>query len=63
MVLEGGSSLLNQFLEFIRRAIELRRDAGTSWDGWDILRAREDHTVVTHGSKVRLEQNRDAPEG
>ena len=48
----------NQFLEFIRRAMELRRAAGTSWDGWDIWRAREDHTLVAQGSKVRLEQNR-----
>ena len=47
----------NQFLEFMRRAMELRRASGTSWEGWDVWRAREDHTLVAQGSKIRLEQS------
>ena len=47
----------NQFLEFMRRAMELRRASGTSWEGWDVCRAREDHTLVAQGSKIRLEQS------
>ena len=49
----------NQFLEFMRRAMEHRRATGTSWDGWDIWRAREDHTLVAQGSRIRLEQRGD----
>ena len=45
----------HQFLELIRRAMELRRSSSSSWDGADIWRAREDHTLVALGSKVKLE--------
>ena len=45
----------NQLLEFIRRAMEFRRGGTASWDGSDVWRAREDHTIVAQGSKVRLE--------
>ena len=47
----------NQFLEFMRRAMELRRASGTSWEGWDVWRASEEHTLVAHGLKIRLEQH------
>ena len=42
----------NQLLEFIRRAMEFRRSGTASWDGSDVWRAREDHTIVAQGSKV-----------
>ena len=50
----------NQFVEFMRRAMNLRRGAGSSWDGWGVWRAREDHTLVAQGSKIRLEQGRES---
>ena len=65
----GGA---NQFLEFMRRAMELRRMTETSWDGASVWRAREDHSLVAQGSNVTLErggsyatawESRDAPMG
>ena len=50
----------NEFVEFMRRAMNLRRSAGSSWDGWGVWRAREDHTLVAQGSKIRLEQGRES---
>ena len=50
----------NQFVEFMRRAMNLRRGVGASWDGWGVWRAREDHTLVAQGSKLRLEQGRES---
>ena len=49
----------NHLLEFMRRAMELRRGSSASWDGSDIWRAREDHSIVAQGSRVRLEEQRD----
>ena len=46
----------NQMLEFLRRAMELRRGGSATWDGSDVWRAREDHTIVAQGSRVRLER-------
>ena len=43
-------------LEFLRRAMELRRGSSATWDGSDVWRAREDHTIVAQGSRVRLER-------
>ena len=50
----------NQFVEFMRRAMNLRRGVGASWDGWGVWRASEDHTLVAQGSKLRLEQGRES---
>ena len=50
----------NEFVEFMRRAMNLRRGAGSSWDGWGVWRAREDHTLVAQGSRIRLEQGRES---
>ena len=36
--------------------MEIRRSTSSSWDGADIWRAREDHTLVALGSKVKLEE-------
>ena len=44
-----------KFLEFMRRAIELRRSPASSWSGSDLMRAREDHTLEAQGSKIMLE--------
>ena len=49
----------HQFLELIRRAMEIRRAPSSSWDGADIWSSREDHTVVALGSKVNFEDRRD----
>ena len=45
----------HHLLELFRRAMELRRSSSSSWSGADIWRAREDHTLVAQGSKVKLE--------
>ena len=45
----------NQFFEFMRRAMERSRTSGANWDISDVWRAREDHTMVAQGSKIRLE--------
>ena len=50
----------NEFVEFMRRAMNLRRGEGSSWDGSGVWRAREDHTLVAQGSRVRLEQGRES---
>ena len=42
----------NQFVEFMRRAMNLRRGVGASWDGWGVWRASEDHTLVAQGSNL-----------
>ena len=52
----------HEFLELIRRAMELRRASSSSWDGADIWRAREDHTLVALGSKVTLEKRLERPD-
>ena len=54
---EGGFRFTqtHRFLEFMRRAIELRRSSAGSWDGSEVWRAREDHTLVAQGSRIRLE--------
>ena len=39
--------------------MEIRRSTSSSWDGADIWRAREDHTLVALGSKVKLEERRE----
>ena len=49
-----------QFVEFMRRAMNLGRGVGASWDGWGVWRASEDHTLVAQGSKLRLEQGRES---
>ena len=41
--------------------MEHRRTMGTSWDGLDVWRAREDHTLVAQGSKIRLERRGNNP--
>ena len=46
----------HQFLELLRRAMELRKSASSSWSGTDIWRAREDHSLVAVNSKVKLEE-------
>ena len=51
----------HQFL-LLRRAMEIRRATSSSWDGADIWRAREDHTLVALGSKVKLENRLDRPD-
>ena len=47
----------NQLLEYIRRAMELRRASTGSWEDHDVWRAVDDHIMVAKNSKVKLERN------
>ena len=46
----------NQLLEYIRRAMELRRSSAGSWEDHDVWRAVDDHIMVAKNSKVKLEK-------
>ena len=46
----------NQLLEYIRRAMELRRSSASSWEDHDVWRAVDDHIMVAKNSKVKLER-------
>ena len=47
----------NELLEYIRRAMELRRSSAGSWEDHDVWRAVDDHIMVARNSKVRLERH------
>ena len=46
----------NQLLEYIRRAMELRRSSASSWEDHDVWRAVDDHIMVSKNSKVKLDR-------
>ena len=47
----------NELLEYIRRAMELRRASTGSWEAHDVWRAVDDHIMVAKNSKVKLERS------
>ena len=46
----------NQLLEYIRRAMELRRSSAGSWEDHDVWRAVDDDIMAARNSKVKLER-------